>query len=36
VLSIALPPAGDAAEQAAYQAFAGSFAGFNPRIALEE
>jgi curved DNA-binding protein len=36
VLSIALPPAGDAAAQAAYQAFASRFDGFNPRTALEE
>ncbi len=35
VLSIALPPAGDDAAQAAYRALASSFEGFNPRAALE-
>ena len=36
VLTIALPPAGDAAAQAAWRTLAASFAGFNPRAALEE
>jgi curved DNA-binding protein len=35
VLSIALPPAGDEAAKAAWRALAASFAGFNPRAALE-
>jgi len=35
VLSIALPPAANDAGQAAYRALAGSFEGFNPRVALE-
>jgi curved DNA-binding protein len=36
VLSIALPPAGTEAAQAAYQALARSFDGFDPRAALKE
>jgi curved DNA-binding protein len=35
-LSIALPPAGNDAAQAAYQALARSFDGFDPRAALKE
>jgi curved DNA-binding protein len=35
VLSIALPPAADEAAQAAYRTFAGHFAGFDPRAAME-
>jgi hypothetical protein len=35
VLTIALPPADNEAAQAAYQALASSFEGFNPRAALE-
>jgi curved DNA-binding protein len=35
VLSIVLPPADDAAAQAAYRALASSFGEFNPRAALE-
>ena len=36
VLSIALPPAGNDAAQAAYRTLASNFEGFNPRAAMEE
>ncbi|HYP81283.1 MAG TPA: DnaJ C-terminal domain-containing protein [Steroidobacteraceae bacterium] len=35
VLSISLPPAPDEPSKAAYQALAGSFSGFNPRVAMQ-
>ena len=35
VLTLALPPSASELEKAAYSAFAGAFAAYNPRAALE-